>query len=64
MGTGTTKRLSRHSGQERENKKTLPAVWEREFNAFLLENIREQEFPLMPDILGNFVTKIYLSHMI
>ena len=32
------------------NPKTLPAVWEREFKAFPLGNIREREFPLMPGL--------------
>ena len=47
-GTGITKKLSRYSGQERKTQKYLPAVWEREFKAFPLGNIRERELPLMP----------------
>ena len=47
-GTGITKKLSRYLGQERETQKSLPAVWEREFKAFSLGDILEQEFPLMP----------------
>ena len=46
LGTGIIKKLSRHSGQERETQKSLPAVWEQEFRAFPLENILEQELPL------------------
>ena len=48
MGTGITKKLSHYLGRERETPKSLPAVLEREFKAFPLGNIREQEFPLMP----------------
>ena len=63
LRTGITKKkISRYSGRERElpksfpairdrngkPKKTLPAVWEWEFEAFMLGNIREREFPLMP----------------
>ena len=60
-GNGNTKKLSRYSGREQillksfpaiqdgnGNPKSLPAVLEREFKAFLLGNIREREFPLMP----------------
>ena len=62
-GMGITKKLSRYSGREWElpksfpaiwdgngnPQKKIPAVWEREFKAFPLENIREREFLLMPD---------------
>ena len=47
-GTGFTKKLSHYSGREQETQKSLPAVQDREFKAFLLGNIREREFPLMP----------------
>ena len=32
------------------NLKKIPAVWQREFKAFPLGNIREREFPLMPGV--------------
>ena len=50
IGTVITKKLSRYVGWERETQKNLLAVWEREFKAFSLGNIREPEFPLMPGL--------------
>ena len=48
-GRGISKNLSHYLEQERETQKSVPAVWELKFKAFLLGNIREREFPLMPE---------------
>ena len=65
FGTGTvfTRKLSRYSGQAWKTPKKIPAVWEREFKAFLLRNIWEQEIPLMPDLwFGQLHYKVLRCH--